>query len=91
MNNDDRLDKILRLMTSHVFQLEVDSTKTDKEGQVRGYTPADSQVLERYAKILLAIAKKPGDSDPTDDMTDEQLEDILKGTDNVDDTTSPDE
>jgi len=73
MTSEQLLERIQGVMTSHVLQIENRAVSVDERGKMAGYSTYDSQVLERYAKILITMTKKSVDSDDLDGLTDEQL------------------
>lgn len=86
-NSQTLLDKALVLMNQHLDQIKRDSTYITKDG-AKGLTPTDAAVIERYTKLALAMNKTSEDDDMSG-LTDAELEDIVKGTqDNVSDSDS---
>ena len=75
MTNEELLDKITKVMTQHVLQIDAQACEVTKEGKMKGFTTYDSQVLERYAKVLITLTKKTTtpDEDEFDKMSDEDL------------------
>lgn len=89
MTPSELLTKTLLIMQRHIYQVEADAMKLTKEGTTRGFSATDSQVLERYAKVLLTMTKTTQDpSDDIDSMSDEEL---LRELEENDDHASSDE
>lgn len=81
------IDKAVNLIDLHLEQIRIQATLLTKEGP-KGFSTYDSQVIERYTKLLLAMTKKT-EEDDLSDKTDEELEAILnERQDNVSDPTS---
>ena len=73
MNPQDLIDKALVLMNQHLEQLRIHSTFMTKDGP-KGLTTYDSQVIERYTKLMLAMTKQTGpESDENEHLTDAEL------------------
>jgi hypothetical protein len=77
------LDKVMVLMDQHLDQIKFQSTILTKDG-LKGLSPTDAAVVERYAKVLLTVTKQAGsDPDETSTLTDAELEEqaraILEG------------
>lgn len=68
-NSQGIIDKALVLMDQHLTQLRIHSTTMTKDGDTKGLTAYDSQVIERYTKLALAMTKNA----PKDDQSDEEL------------------
>lgn len=92
MTPEQLLERIQGVMTQHVLQIESNAHSINEKGKMAGYADKDSQVIERYAKILITLTKKSGtDDDEFANKSDEELRQILNGeSDNVDDETSED-
>lgn len=77
------IDKAVALIGQHLEQLKIDSNAPTKDGSLKGLTQYDSQVIERYTKLLIALNKK-GDSSSNEfeGLSDEELEAKLNGTNN---------
>lgn len=79
------LDKALRLIDQHLTQIRTDSTTINDKGTSRGLSGADSQVIERYSKILITLTKKTNSDEDLDGLSDEALAAVMNGQDNVPD------
>lgn len=74
MTNEELLDKITKVMTQHVLQIDAQACEVTKEGKMKGFNQHDSQILERYAKVLITLTKKTdADEDELDGLSDEEL------------------
>lgn len=96
MTPEQLLERIQGVMTRHVLQIDSDACSVTKEGKMKGFTTYDSQVLERYAKILITLTKKSESPDDefaglTDDQLQEELDKLQsqKDTHNADETSEP--
>lgn len=89
MSPQELLDKTLTLMGNHLEQIRIQATHITKDG-AKGLTGSDATVIEKYAKILLAMQKTPTDADSEfDNLSDEELQAKLNGSDtDVPDTDS---
>lgn len=88
-NPQDLLDRVISLMDKHLQQINIIATTLTKDG-AKGFTTYDSQVIERYTKLLLAMTKNSdSDVDDLDSKSDEELEALLnERQNNVSDPTS---
>jgi hypothetical protein len=66
------LDKALGLMDAHLFQIKVQATAMTKDG-AKGFTATDAAVIERYAKLALAMTKSENEDTDLEGLTDEEL------------------
>ncbi len=70
------LDRVLGLMDRHLTQI---SSSPAPLGS------GDAGTIERYAKLLITLTKSSDGGDAFDNLTDEQLEAMANGDDNVGD------
>ncbi len=80
----DLLDKTLQIMQRHIYQVEAEAMQITKDGKMRGFSASDSQILERYAKVLQTMIKTPTSekTDELDNLSDEELLRELEEEDN---------
>lgn len=79
----DMLNKALVLIDQHLTQIRIDSTTINDKGTSKGLSQYDSQVIERYSKLLITLTKK---TDPDADLleaSEAELEAIANGQDNA--------
>ena len=87
MTPQELLDKTLVIISEHLTQLRMQATTLTKDG-AKGYTDGNSQVVDRYAKILLAMNKTTSTEDALDGLSDEELQALLNESEtNVPDST----
>ena len=73
MNPTELMDKVLAIMNSHLDQIRIQATHMTKDG-ARGFSDSNAGVVDKYAKILLAMSKQaPEDLDETDRMSDDEM------------------
>lgn len=87
-STNELLDRAVLLIDQHLLQLRIDSTTPTKDGSLKGLTQYDSQVIERYTKLLLAMTKKDTAPNEFDNLTDEELEAQLNGITNEQDLSA---
>ncbi len=64
------------LIYQHLHQIKAYASTPGEKGVSKGLTPTDSQVIDRYAKLILGHADQAGDAldDELGMLSDEQLE-----------------
>ena len=89
MTNEELLERITQVMTRHVLQIDAQACDVTKEGKMKGFTAQDSQVLERYAKVLITVTKKTEQTpeDEFDNLSDAELLALTQANDNADETS----
>lgn len=85
MNPQAMLDKALKLIDQHLTQLRLETTLTDEKGKTKLLSSYDSQVIERYSKLLITLTKKTDPDADLDGATEAELEAIANGQDNASD------
>jgi len=89
MDKEQLIEQVLVLVGQHLTQLRIDSTTPNDKGVSKGLTATDSQTIERYGKLLLAMTKG---SDIEDNklagLSDEELHNIINGEQDVQNETS---
>lgn len=82
-NPQDLLERALKLIDAHLLQIGNALVTADEKGRYASLSASDSQVIERYSKLLITLTKK---SDPDADLegaTEAELEAIANGQDNA--------
>lgn len=74
---NELLDLAVSLMQKHLNQINTTATYITKDG-AKGFTTYDSQVIERYTKLLLAMTKQSGaEDDSMAELSDDELLEII--------------